>query len=185
MPSSIRQHVKRAIPSGVTLSPIEIIASGLAAVALLYASTFSSENFDEPLFLAPLAASIAIMFTSPGTTATRSWNVIAGQFISALIAVTLVSLIGYDFVAAPLAFSLALIAMRVAKCLHPPACATVMIICLDPAAQSLEFVFFPVLVGSIFIVCFAWIVHVIEGRVPPSWGGRTTPDHGQPPSPTS
>jgi CBS domain-containing membrane protein len=173
--------IDRLIPRGLTISPIEIIGSGLVGAGLIYMSTLSVSLADQPLFMAPLAASIAIMFTTPGMTASRSWNVIAGQFLSAVVALAVVSVIsGHGGkIAAPIAFSLALLVMRLCRCLHPPACATVMIICFAPAVQNIEFLFFPVLFGSVLIVCFTWLVHVLEARVPVRYGGRVTPHHGE------
>ena len=173
--------INRLIPRGLTISPIEIVGAGLAGAGLLFMSTLSVALADQPLYMAPLAASIAIMFTTPGMTASRSWNVIAGQFLSAVVALAAVSVIsGHGGkIAAPIAFSLALLVMRLCRCLHPPACATVMIICFAPASQTVTFLFFPVLCGSILIVCFAWLVHVLEARVPARYGGRITPNHGE------
>lgn len=180
-PPGISGILNRLIPRELTLSPIEIIGAGLAGAGLLFMSTLSVALADQPLFMAPLAASIAIMFTTPGMTASRSWNVIAGQFLSATVALAVVSLIGAQGgkIAAPIAFSLALLVMRVCRCLHPPACATVMIICFAPVSQNITFLFFPVLFGSVLIVCFAWLVHVLEARVPARYGGRITPHHGE------
>ena len=172
----------RVMPRDLTLSPIEIIGAGLAGAGLLWMSTWLNDAAGAPLFLAPLAASIAIMFATPGMTAARSWNVIAGQFLSACVALGVVLALPWSDgkIAAPIAFSLALLVMRVCRCLHPPACATVMIIVLTTATQSVRFLLFPVLFGAVLIVGFAWVVHVLEARVPTKWGGRTTPHHGQP-----
>ncbi len=173
----------RAIPRPSELSPIEIIAATLAIAALLYADSMVSDAVDLPLFMAPLAASLAILFTAPGMTITRSWNVIGGQALSALVAVGVMWALGtgHDgLIAAPIALGLALVAMRLASCVHPPACATVMVIIFAPVAPDLAFVLFPVLTGSAFVVLLAWVVHVLEARVPPRLGGRTTPGHGQP-----
>ena len=181
---AVTRFMDRWIPRGLWISPIEIIGAGLAGAGLLWMSTLSDDLLDEPLFLAPLAASIAILFTTPGTAATRAWNVIAGQTLSAAIALAVVLLVpghGGQY-AAPIAFSLALLVMYVLRCMHPPACATVMIVCFTPVAHHATFLLFPVLLGSILIVVFAWLVHVVEARVPPRWGGRLTPGHGEPPA---
>ena len=181
---AVTRFMDRWIPRGLWISPIEIVGAGLAGAALLWMSTLSDDLVEEPLFLAPLAASIAILFTTPGTTATRAWNVVAGQVLSAAIALVVVAVLPMEGgkVAAPIAFSLALLVMYTLRCMHPPACATVMIVCFTPVAQHPIFLIFPLLVGSILIVLFAWLVHVVEARVPPRWGGRLTPGHGEPPA---
>ena len=166
---------------GVTISPLEIVAATAAVAALLALHRVVLAATSWPLFAAPLAASLAILFTTPGMGAARSWNVIAGQTVSAAVSVGVLLVVGdaYDgMVAAPIALGLALLAMRLLKCLHPPACATVMVICLAPAVAEPLFILFPVLTGSIVVVLFAWVVHVLEARVPERWGGRVTPGHG-------
>ena len=63
-PPGISGILNRLIPRELTLSPIEIIGAGLAGAGLLFMSTLSVALADQPLFMAPLAASIAIMFTT-------------------------------------------------------------------------------------------------------------------------
>jgi hypothetical protein len=67
--------------------------------------------------------------------------------------------------AAMLALGLSLVVMRACHCLHPPACATAMIIVLEPTVQTWKFLFFPVLFGAIVVVLAAWGVHLIEERM--------------------
>ncbi len=170
----------RLVP--LTISPLEIVAVMVAAAALLAAHAALVGFASWPLFAAPLAASLAILFTSPGMDATRSWNVIAGQTASAAVTIAVLAVVGHGqdgMVAAPIALGLALLAMRVLRCLHPPACATVMVICLASEPTGLLYIAFPVLVGSAFVVALAWAVHVLEARVPTRWGGRATPGHGE------
>lgn len=169
----------RLVP--LTISPLEIAAAVIAVAALLAANAALVGIASWPLFAAPLAASLAILFTSPGMDMTRSWNVIAGQTLSAVVAFAVLLVVGDGLdgmLAAPIALGLSLLVMRVFRCLHPPACATVMVICLAPVPTGLLFIVFPILTGSAFVVALAWGVHVLEARVPTRWGGRVTPGHG-------
>lgn len=173
----------RLVP--LTISPLEIIAATAATASLLALHRVVLDVTSWPLFAAPLAASLAILFTTPGMGAARSWNVIAGQTFSAAVSVGVLLVVGHAYdgmVAAPIALGLALLAMRLLRCLHPPACATVMVICLAPAEAEPLVILFPVLAGSVIVVLFAWAVHVLEARVPTRWGGRATPGHGMPPA---
>ena len=63
------------------------------------------------------------------------------------------------------ALGLSLVVMRAFHCLHPPACATAMIIVLTPTVQTWKFLFFPVLFGAVVVVLVAWGVHLIEERM--------------------
>ena len=170
--SSVRTFVKSLIPRQLlTISPIEIIGSALAIGILLFLSKLSVAAFGDPLFVAPLAASIAIIFVDAKMTVSRTWNVVAGQFLSAAVALGVVVLIGgYVEVAAMIAMALALLVMHGARCLHPPACATALLIVVSPEIQHPVFLFLPVLIGAFVVVTIAWLVHFFEARFPSRWG---------------
>jgi CBS-domain-containing membrane protein len=171
----------RIIPGRAVISPVEIVGAALAVGVLLYVNGRAVSAFDAPLFVAPLAASIAIIFIQPGMTLSRSWSVIGGQGLSAAVGLGVVAVLGGHLeIAGAVALGLALLVMRVGRCLHPPACATALIVVITPATQHVDFVAFPVVSGAILIVLFAWLVHVVEARIPARWGGRTTPHHGRP-----
>ncbi len=158
---------------GLSISPIEVVASALAIGALLLATMATTDLIGYSLFVPSLAASVVILFIEPGMTVSRSWNVIAGQFLSAVVGLACISLVStHPDIAAMLAMAFALIVMRALRCLHPPAAATALIIVVTPSAAHIEFLFMPVLFGSIAIVAFAWVVHVVERRIPRRWGGR-------------
>jgi CBS domain-containing membrane protein len=170
--STLRASVDRLLPRQLlTISPIEILGSAVAIGILLYLSKLSVAAIGDPLFVAPLAASIAIIFVDPKMTVSRTWNVMAGQFLSAAVALGVVALIGgYVEVAAMVAMALALLVMHAARCLHPPACATALLIVVSPAIQHPVYLFLPVLVGAFVIVAVAWLVHLFEARFPSRWG---------------
>ena len=164
---SIGQRIYRVLPvKGATIRPIEIIGSMVAIGSLLLLNHVTMDQMSEPLFVAPLAASIAIIFIQPGMSVARSWNVIAGQFLSALVGLLCVLVLsGHLEIAAMLALGLSLVVMRAFHCLHPPACATAMIIVVTPTVQTWKFLFFPVLFGAVVVVLVAWGVHLIEERM--------------------
>ena len=164
---SIGQRIYRVLPvKAANIRPIEIVGSMVAIGSLLLLNHVTMDQMSEPLFVAPLAASIAIIFIQPGMSMNRSWNVIAGQFLSALVGLICVLLLGGHLeVAAMLALGLSLVVMRAFHCLHPPACATAMIIVLTPTVQTWKFLFFPVLFGAVVVVLVAWGVHLIEERM--------------------
>ena len=148
----------------------------VAIGALLFLNHVTMAQMAEPLFVAPLAASIAIIFIQPGMSVARSWNVIAGQFLASLVGLLCALVLGSHIeLAAMVALGLALVVMRAFHCLHPPACATALIIVVTPAVQNGQFLFFPVLFGAVVIVLVAWGVHLIEARRPQRPSGAGTP----------
>lgn len=176
------ERLAAVIPSrAAVISPVEVVGAALAIGGLLYLHELAMRVVDAPLFVAPLAASIAIIFIQPGMTVARSWNVIAGQGVAAAVGLVCAHLLGAHLeIAGSVALALALVAMRLCRCLHPPACATALIVVVTPAAQHTGFLLFPVVTGAALVVAAAWLVHVVEARLPPGWGGRITPHHGQP-----
>ena len=152
---------------GANIAPIEIIGSAVAIGVLLYLNRLAMDTMSEPLFVAPLAASIAIIFIQPGMSIARSWNVVAGQVLAALVGLVCALLLdGHLEIAAMVALGLALVVMRAFHCLHPPACATALIVVVTPDVQHWKFLLFPVLVGAVVIVVIAWVVHLVEERLP-------------------
>lgn len=164
---SIGRRLYGILPvKAANIRPIEIIGSMVAIGSLLLLNHVTVNQMSEPLFVAPLAASIAIIFIQPGMSIARSWNVVAGQFLSALVGLLCVLVLGgHPEVAAMLALGLSLVVMRAFHCLHPPACATAMIIVLTPTVQTWKFLLFPVLFGAVVVVLVAWGVHLIEERM--------------------
>lgn len=160
------------LPSRVLqISPIEILAAALTIGLLLAASGLTTDLINVPLFVPSLAASTVIIFVEPGMTGSRSWNVIAGQFVSASVGMAFaLTLAGSTEVAAALTMAVALILMRVLRCLHPPALATALIIIVSPGSAHVQFLLFPVLAGSVMIVLLAWLVHLLEQRYPSRLG---------------
>lgn len=174
---SLGQRLYAYLPlKGANISPIEIVGSAVAIGALLFLNRLTMDRMSEPLFVAPLAASIAIIFIQPGMSVARSWNVIAGQFLAATVGLACALVLGdYLELSAMVALGLALVVMRAFHCLHPPACATALIIVVTPAVHDVKFLFFPVLFGAIVVVLVAWAVHLVEERLPHSWWGRRLP----------
>lgn len=164
--------VERLLPRRLlTISPIEILGSALAIGILLYLSNLSEATVGDPLFVTPLAASIAIIFVDSRMTVSRTWDVVAGQFLSATVAFGVVMLIGgYLELAAMVTIALSLVVMHVARCPHMPACATALLIVVTPSMQHPVFLFLPVLVGAFVVVAVAWGVHFLEVRFPSRWG---------------
>jgi len=74
----------------------------------------------------------------------RSWNVIVGQFRSATVGLACVFVLGDHLeIAAMAALALALVVMRAFHCLHPPACATALILVVTPVVHDVKFLFSP------------------------------------------
>ena len=97
------------------ISPVEILASALTIGFLLYVNEQLLNHVHEPMFIAPLGASIVILFIVPGMTWARSWAVIGGQVLPSAMALGIVYLLpNSDIVASMLAIALGLVAILIA-----------------------------------------------------------------------
>ena len=71
-----------------------------------------------------LGASSVLLFAAPHSPMAQPWPFVGGQLISALVGVTCFKFIPGVFVSAALAVALAIFAMHLLNCLHPPGGAT-------------------------------------------------------------
>ena len=135
-----------------------------------------------PFLVASFASSVFVLFSLPELDIARSWNVVGGQFLGALSGFLCVTVLGAHHLAlvAGASVALAYALMQVFHALHPPGAATALIVALDPYAQGAKFLVFPVLVGIVLIVVFAWAVRLGEARLMVRMGATDNVTDDQP-----
>jgi CBS domain-containing membrane protein len=117
--------------------------------------------------VAPMGASAVLLFCVPASPLAQPWAVIGGNTIAALIGVACARLIDAPLLAAPLAAGLAILAMFMLRCLHPPSGAVALTAVLGgPAVHAAGFMFALVPVGldSVLIVAAALAFNNLTGR---------------------
>jgi len=115
-----------------------------------------------PLLVAPLGASAVLLFAVPSSPLAQPWSIIGGNTISALVGIAVAHLVPDTAIAAALAVALAIAAMSLLRCLHPPGGAASLLAVLGgPAAASwsFSFAFVPVALNSILLVILGLIFH--------------------------
>jgi CBS domain-containing membrane protein len=149
-----------------TISVIDAAAIGISIGALVAINQVAAPDH-LPFLVASFASSVVVLFSLPGLDIARTWNVVGGQFLGALSGFLCVTVLGGTHLAlvAGLAVALSYALMQVCHALHPPGAATALIVAVDPSAQGAKFLLFPVLVGIVLIVAFAWVVRSVEARV--------------------
>jgi len=149
-----------------TISVIDAGAIGISIAALVALNQAAAPDH-LPFLVASFASSVVVLFSLPGLDIARTWNVVGGQFLGALAGFLVVTVLGGDHLALAVGSSVAMayVFMQVFHALHPPGAATALIVAVDPSAQGAKFLFFPVLVGIVLIVVFAWAVPLAEGRL--------------------
>ncbi len=118
-------------------------------------------QYDLTLLIGSFGASSVLIYGNIGSPLAQPKNLFLGHIISAFVGVTAYKLLGnYIWIAAPLAVSTSIIAMQMAKALHPPGGATALIaVTGGPGITNLgyEFVLSPVFTG-VFILFLAALV---------------------------
>lgn len=137
---------------------------GLATICYLHFEVFS--RYDLTLLIGSFGASCVLIYGAIGSPLAQPKNLFFGHLISAIIGVSVYKLLGdYIWVAAPLAVSLSIIGMQMAKSLHPPGGATALIAVTGGSSITnlgYTYVLSPVLTG----VTILFIAALIFNNIP-------------------
>jgi CBS domain-containing membrane protein len=160
---------------------------GLLFAGMLGRFAVGGGDWLHPLLVAPIGASAVLVFAVPASPLAQPRGVIGGNVVSAFIGVTVAMLLpAQPLIAAPLAVALAISAMTLLGCLHPPGGAVALITVIGgPAVTKAGYLFAvnPVAVDSILLVLAGMAWNRLVGRSyphrvpppPPSPHGTTDP----------
>jgi len=73
-----------------------------------------------PFIVAPMGASSVLLFAVPASPLAQPWSIIGGNTISALVGIAVGQLVHEPMAAIGIAVGLAIVAMSMTRCLHPP-----------------------------------------------------------------
>lgn len=152
--------------AGATLRDRVIACAGVAAGIGATAGLMTVFGAGASSLLAPIGASAVLAFAVPSSPLAQPWPVIGGNLVSALVGIAVAALVPGVALAAGLAVAGAILAMSLARCLHPPGGAVALLAVLS--AQG-EVPLSPSLVGlnSLAIVAAAWAFHRAAGHACP------------------
>lgn len=123
-------------------------------------------KYDLTLMIGSFGASCVLIYGAIGSPLAQPKNLFLGHIISAIVGVTVYKLLGnFIWIAAPLAVSLSIIGMQMAKSLHPPGGATALIaVTGGPGITGLGYgyVFSPVITG----ISILFIAALIFNNIP-------------------
>jgi CBS domain-containing membrane protein len=146
-------------------------AIGLLLTAWLY--PLLTGHAETSLWLiAPMGASAVLVFGLPASPLAQPWSVVGGNTVSALVGIGCVHLFGTGPVAASLAVGLAIAAMFLLRCLHPPGGASALLVVLS-AVHDPRFAMAPVFVNSLLLTLAGIAYNNATGRRYPH-GQRTS-----------
>lgn len=160
----------RPILAGATLRERMVACLGaLVGITLtgLICGLVFGQGPDIPLIVAPMGASAVLLFAVPASPLAQPWSIIGGNTISAFMGVLAARFIPDPVVAIGVGVSLAIAAMSLTHCLHPPGGAAALTALIGgPAVTSAGFLFplFPVCVNSVILVTLGVAFHKISRR---------------------
>jgi len=117
--------------------------------------------------IAPMGASAVLLFCLPASPLAQPWSVVGGNVMSGLAGVLCVKWLGASVGVAALAACMAIAAMFLTRCLHPPGGAVALTTVIGGAtvhAAGFEFVFITVLFNSAILVACAVLYNNLTGR---------------------
>mgnify|MGYP006332975839 FL=1 len=139
---------------------------GLGIISFLNYELLS--KYDLTLLIGSFGATCVLIYGAIGSPLAQPKNLFLGHLISAIIGVTVYKLVGeVVWIAAPLAVSLSIIGMQMAKSLHPPGGATALIAVTGGASITnlgYEYVLSPVFSGVLILFITALIFNNIPHK---------------------
>ncbi|WP_262691928.1 HPP family protein [Kordiimonas aestuarii] len=143
----------------------DALAAGLGGLLAIFAVGGLSVLADAPLLMAPFGASCVLLFSVPSSPLSQPINVIGGHVVATVISLVLTTFLPAEWWALAIGVGLAITVMGLLRITHPPAGADPIVIML--AAPSFDFLFTPVLLGSLILVIVAKAVHRTTGTAYP------------------
>jgi CBS domain-containing membrane protein len=119
------------------------------------------------VMIAPFGASAVLLFALPNSPLAQPWSALAGNMVSALVAVAVVGLVPEPHLRVVLAPALALLAMHLIRALHPPGGAVALSVALSPetaAHLGPAFALVPVGLGTAGMILVASAFAPLTGR---------------------
>jgi CBS domain-containing membrane protein len=162
----ISTSLRRLWPAPIVTTPTERLRSVAgAALGILVTGLLCRWLIQDasPWLIAPIGASAVLVFAAPFSPLAQPWSVVGGNTVSALIGTACAVLVPDTALAAALAVSLAIGAMILLRCLHPPGGATALLVVLTHST-TLSFVAFPVFTNSLLLVLVGIAYNSLIGR---------------------
>lgn len=113
-----------------------------------------------PMIVAPMGASAVLLFAVPASPLAQPWSMAGGNILSALVGIACAMLIPDKLWAAAFAVALAIGAMNLCRCLHPPGGAMALTAVVGGpavAAAGWSFALMPVALNCAILLSMAWL----------------------------
>ena len=148
VPERVRIAVITAVGGGIGIG----IMGALASLAHM------------PVMVVPFATSIVLVMGAPDSPQAQPRNIVGGHILSGLAGLLVLAAFGSSLWVAALGVALAILAMQLAKCFHPPAGISPVLIVTGHFAVS--YLIVPVLAGALILTFYAWLYHRLTSAKP-------------------
>lgn len=157
-PINQREKLRASVGAALGILLVALLAAGWTAGALAHEHTVLALAL-----VAPLGASAVLIFAVPSSPLAQPWSVVGGNTLSALVGIACIKWVPDASIAAGLAVGLAIAAMLVMRCLHPPggACALLMVL---TGCDQFTFAWTPVLLDSVLLVAVGLLYNNLTRR---------------------
>ncbi|MCK4865559.1 MAG: HPP family protein [Gammaproteobacteria bacterium] len=156
--SDLLHKIKTTLGIEKSVSTAEVLAStfgGFIGIFLISLISFHFTGASGAALIVPsMGASAVLVFAVPHGKLSRPWALFGGHLISAFIGVACYQLVPDLFLAAGLAVGLAIGAMHLLNCIHPPGGATALAAVIGGSAINalgFEYILIPVLLNTVII----------------------------------
>ncbi|HEY0562273.1 MAG TPA: HPP family protein [Methylophilus sp.] len=151
-----------------------ILLAWLGAFVAMAVVGLLTQKLAHLLILGSFGASCVILFAYPDAPFAQPRNTIGGHFLSSLVGLTVISLLGVTWWTLAIAVATAVALMMLTRTVHPPAGSNPVIVWLMAASHtglSWDFLWFPTLFGAIAITIVSLIYNNLtrDGRYPKYW----------------
>lgn len=139
------------------------LGAGLGVLAAAIAGLAMQTGYPGlPFLIAPIGASAVLVFAVPASPLAQPWPVFGGNLVSAAVGVAIAQSIANPVLAVGVAVCLAIIAMSVLRCLHPPSGAVAITAILGGDAITQAGFAYPVTLvaaNSAALLAMGWLYH--------------------------
>lgn len=146
-----------------------IALAGLGGFLAIGTIALLAQSLETVLILGSFGASCVLVFGFPDSPFSQPRNVIAGHFLSSLIGLACLTILGPHWWSVAIAAGLAIAAMMWTRTVHPPAGSNPVIVFLTQPSWS--FLLFPTLAGSLLLILVALLYLNLtrSARYPKYW----------------
>ncbi|WP_317387155.1 HPP family protein [Tritonibacter scottomollicae] len=181
--SNLLRHLSPAVPPAQMREPLRAAAGAAAGIGVcaLFALVWPEIAGVPMHLLAPLGASAVLIYAVPNSPLAQPWSAICGNVVSAVAAVAVLQAVPMPW-GPTLAVAAAIIAMMIARALHPPGGAIALLAALNPVPvldAGFAFAIVPVGFLTAALVLTGIMVNRVTGRKYPFRQSVETPAQPQ------